>query len=140
MQRWPGITGKVGRSLRPAGLGGGHGPRGAQWPPRRAVLVPPPRGGPRRRSLARPTGRVPPDAMERTAATALGPRALRACATSAPVPRSNLEAITPATTAALPGQALGDRRDFLGGLLPPWRQSSASALPRVHRPAPATLT
>lgn len=55
---------------------------------------------------ARPAGRVPADAMERTAAAAWGPRALRACATSAPVPRSNLDAITPAPTAALPGQAL----------------------------------
>lgn len=45
--------------------------------------------------------------MERAAAAAPGPRALRACAASAPAPRSNLEAIAPSTAAALPRRTPG---------------------------------
>lgn len=52
-------------------------------------------------------GTPPPDAIDRTTATPLGPRALKVCAASAPAPRSNLEAITPATnTSTSPGLGL----------------------------------
>lgn len=48
----------------------------------------------------------PPDAIGRTTETPLGPRALRACATSAPAPRSYLEAIRPATKSSASGSWL----------------------------------
>lgn len=77
-------------------------------------------------------GTPPPDAMERTAATALTPRALRASATRALAPQSNLEAITPSARPALPEQApetggTSGRGSFLLGVSLPLPSGPASA-------------